>query len=202
MAAVRVGGTITHNEHTEGILGRRRLEFRAGREAARRAIVALSPQLPTRVAKGPGGEPLWPSGLVGSITHTADLAAAAVARAERIRGIGIDSERVLDPDLAREVQGLICSSAELTSGLALVDDTLVGLTLAFSAKESLFKCLAPSVGRYFDFLDAAIVDVSRGTFRIQLVRALLPELQQGWSVQGRFEVLDGIVHTGICWPRA
>jgi 4'-phosphopantetheinyl transferase EntD len=32
----------------------------------------------------------------------------------------------------------------------------VGLTLIFSAKESLFKALYPTVHRYFDFIDAEV----------------------------------------------
>jgi 4'-phosphopantetheinyl transferase EntD len=47
--------------------------------------------------------PVWPDGVVGSITHTGDFAAAAVAWAADIAGLGIDSEQVIDPAAARDI---------------------------------------------------------------------------------------------------
>src|ERR1700761_3617241 len=66
----------------EALLGRavekRRREFAAGRGCARRALAALGLP-PAPLLPGEGGAPRWPDGVVGSITHCAGYAAAAVA---------------------------------------------------------------------------------------------------------------------------
>jgi len=70
---------------------RRRAEFAAGRSCARAALatlgVAAGPILP-----GPAGQPLWPAGVTGSITHTAGYQACAVGRTADVAAIGIDAE--------------------------------------------------------------------------------------------------------------
>ncbi len=62
------------------------------------------------------------------------------------------------------------------------------LTLVFSAKESLFKALYPSVNRYFDFLDVIVAvfkpktkerDNSTGILTLKLNTDLNTELHQG-----------------------
>jgi 4'-phosphopantetheinyl transferase EntD len=75
--------------HTAG--PRRRAEFAAGRSCGRAALAALGvaagPILP-----GPAGQPLWPAGVTGSITHCAGYQACAVARTGDVAAIGIDAE--------------------------------------------------------------------------------------------------------------
>jgi 4'-phosphopantetheinyl transferase EntD len=67
----------------------RREEFLTGRWCARDALSKLG--VPTSpVLVGCRGEPLWPNGVVGTITHGAGLAAAVVGRFDRWWGIGID----------------------------------------------------------------------------------------------------------------
>jgi 4'-phosphopantetheinyl transferase EntD len=40
--------------------------------------------------RSPSGAPVWPAGIVGSLSHDGEIAVAAVARAEVYAGIGID----------------------------------------------------------------------------------------------------------------
>src|SRR6516165_9112140 len=69
---------------------RRQAEFAAGRECAHAALAELgAPAGP--VPPGRAGEPQWPPGIVGSLTHCADYRACAAARAETIAAIGIDA---------------------------------------------------------------------------------------------------------------
>src|SRR5258707_403796 len=71
----------------------RRREFATGRMLARRALRAIGgPEI--ALISGTDRAPRWPDGFVGSITHTASRAAAAVARLEDFAGIGIDIEIV------------------------------------------------------------------------------------------------------------
>src|SRR4051794_33065331 len=73
----------------------RRAEYAAARECARSALRRLGvPE--AAVPAGPDRAPMWPTGIVGSMTHVDGYRAAAVGRAGSWTGIGIDAE-VLAP---------------------------------------------------------------------------------------------------------
>jgi enterobactin synthetase component D len=185
----------------DGAVHKRRREFLAGRICAREAIRALMPERAAEpVGIGPNREPLWPSGLVGALTHAHGFAAAAVGRAADYRGIGIDSERLISPATATSIVGLISVPGELDAiGSAAALSPAAALTLLFSAKESIFKCLHPLVRRYFDFLEARIetVDLETGSFRARLLATLTPELIMDTTLDGRFRLEGDWIHTGM-----
>lgn len=56
-----------------------RCEFVTGRACARRALARLGVE-PVPVPSGDRGEPFWPDGIVGSITHCDEYRACAAAR--------------------------------------------------------------------------------------------------------------------------
>src|SRR5688500_4932672 len=69
--------------------------FDAGRRCASEAMARLAPTLADVVVpRGEHGQPLWPPGIVGSISHTGDVVWAAVARRRHAAGLGIDVERI------------------------------------------------------------------------------------------------------------
>jgi len=153
----------------DAILGaapKRRREFVAGRHCA---LVAVNRCRPSPAVEAiPIGEnraPQWPSGIVGSITHTNGLAWAAAALSEHAGGVGIDCEPVASERLARELWPTIASQAELDIMRAACWPLAVAFTLTFSAKESLFKCLYPDVRRYFDYRDAELSVADAGVVR-------------------------------------
>jgi len=133
----------------------RRLEFALGRTAARRALVGLGME-PAPILRGASGEPLWPEGIVGSITHAAGRALAAVARREDSGGIGLDLEHRsrFFPKLGASV----AFGQERQRLEGLPPDRGIPATLEiFSAKESIFKAFFPRVGRFFGF-EAALIE--------------------------------------------
>lgn len=70
-------------------LPERRAEFVTGRVLGRQALAVLGIQwVPIPVARS--GAPVWPAGIVGTITHSAGLRACAVGRCDEHAGIGID----------------------------------------------------------------------------------------------------------------
>ncbi len=69
---------------------KRRREFAGGRDCARRALAALG-IAPLAILSGERGEPLWPEGVVGAITHCAGYRGSAVARAGEVAALGIDA---------------------------------------------------------------------------------------------------------------
>jgi enterobactin synthetase component D len=182
----------------------RKLEYRAGRFCARNALRALSHEhADAAIGIGADGAPLWPQGIVGAITHTRGFAAAAVARAEDATGIGLDSERIVPKAMLESTRVRVAAASEIDAlqrQTRLDED--VALTIVFSAKESIFKCLYRRVGRYFDFHDVAIVDLDqpKHSFVAEL-RTDLADLSCGTRLDGRFVVVDDLVHTSITMTR-
>jgi enterobactin synthetase component D len=144
--------------------------------------------------------PIWPPGFVGSITHTRAYACAAVAHTSELAGLGIDSEPLLSADVLRDVAPLSFVASEETWLQGA--DRLVRATIVFSAKESLYKCLRPRVGVFFDLPDACVEAIDPdGRFRIRLLRHL-PGYPRGFCLDGRYAIARGLVHTAIALPAA
>lgn len=93
--------------------------------------------------------PLWPEGVVGSLTHSGITAVAAVGRRSEITSVGIDLQeiRLLRSDIAARI-ALPSERAWVTAGNA---DATTRALMLFSAKESVFKALYPIVRRHFGF---------------------------------------------------
>ncbi len=136
---------------------------------------------------------------MGAITHSGDFASACAVSAEQLAGVGIDSERVVANDVREEIERLVFRPGE-RGHLALdgdLDEQEV-LTVVFSAKESLYKCVSPIVGVFFDFQDAEVVALDRrsGALRLRLLRRL-HELREGLELSGSFVIEGGLVHTAV-----
>jgi len=134
---------------TAGMVPQRREEFAAGRTAVRMAAMEDGSE-PFAVPIGIDRAPIWPKGIIGSITHSSDVCLAAISRSERFAAIGIDVEpyATLPPDIAAEVvhEG---DGLELESGNApLTQHDVVGV---FSAKEAAYKCQFPLTGSMLGF---------------------------------------------------
>jgi 4'-phosphopantetheinyl transferase EntD len=126
---------------------KRRSEFTHGRYCARVAMANLG-ITPAAVPKGVDRAPVWPTGLIGSITHSGAAAAAAVAYSANFRSIGLDIET--SEPLTPEITALICRPAENPQN----DGTRA--KILFSIKESIYKCLYPMTRTYIDFLEMEV----------------------------------------------
>ena len=181
----------------------RRAAFVAGRACARSALHRIAPtRVPEPIPIGADRAPVWPEGFIGAISHTDGFACAAVARTADASGVGLDSERIVPSEMTDAMQAQIATIGEIDALRARVNlDDRVLLTIIFSAKESLFKCLYPRVGRLFGFHAAAIVDISTGeaSFRAEL-REPLGDWSRGAALEGRYLVGDGLVHTALTLP--
>jgi len=179
---------------------KRRREFLAGRTCAARALARLGLG-PCEVAIDADRAPVWPAGVVGSITHSAGFAAAAVGLAAQLAGLGIDAEPIAAPSLVASVAKLILAAGEPAAPPPGMDlETYV--TLVFSAKESLFKCVYPQVREPFFFEHARVTLAAvPGEFQAVLLKrfARPPELQS--PIRGRYGVAHGEVHTAVALPR-
>jgi 4'-phosphopantetheinyl transferase EntD len=167
---------------------RRVRHFRGGRWCAREALRVLGgPDAP--LGAGPRGEPAWPPGFVGSITHCDRLYAAAVGSAERYVGIGIDVEGLQRRTEA--IRRMTCTADELAWADARGGDADRCLLLVFSAKESFFKCWFP-VRQTVPEYEAVQIDVDLSACSFD---ATLGELR----LTGRFAFVDPLVYTAVTW---
>ncbi|YCI80686.1 enterobactin synthase subunit EntD [Enterobacteriaceae bacterium] len=120
-------------------------------------------------------EPLWPSGFIGSITHAGCTAlAVAVRQTDALHALGIDCETPLDEPTAREIADETVNAAERRALAASGLPFPLALTLAFSAKESLFKALFPRVGEGFGFEAAQVTALDSRHITLRLAARLGP----------------------------
>jgi enterobactin synthetase component D len=187
---------------------KRRAEFLAGRYVAQTALQSLGQQW-RDVPKDRDGSPVWPSGISGSLSHNATHALCVVhpccpANREsalvRWEGVGVDIETLIDPQVANSLRNQLTRHDELAALQAGLSQPLHALlTIIFSAKESLFKCLYPQVKCYFDFLDAQLISVDQqnSEFAIKLLRSLSADLPAGRVFYGRYCWMEGGVVTLI-----
>jgi enterobactin synthetase component D len=187
-----------------GAVPKRQREFLAGRRAARQALASLDiAWAAAPLERGPGGAPVWPAGVVGSITHTRGYVAAVAAKETDAVAIGVDAEARLAPARAELVQTRIATRGEIddfarATGLSPAD----AVTAIFSAKEALYNCLAPIVRDWFGHLDARVTaempgDANPGGFVITLARTLSDDWREGIALQGRFDCTPETIRAGI-----
>jgi 4'-phosphopantetheinyl transferase EntD len=177
---------------------KRRREFVTGRACARRALEKLGFD-PVPIANGEKGEPLWPPGVVGSITHCSSYRGCAVARSESVASIGIDAE-VHEP-LPDGVLESVASATERHR----ISGAGAGLNLdrvLFCAKEAVYKAWFPLTGKWLGFED---VDMTfELTDREFSARLLVPGPTVGGRELTHFHgrwVTDGpTVLTGVIVP--
>ncbi|PZQ51492.1 MAG: phosphopantetheinyl transferase [Rhodovulum sulfidophilum] len=183
---------------TRGMIERRRREFTGGRLAARAAMAALG-VAPGAVPMGRDRAPVWPGGVLGSITHSAAVCAAAVARRGAVLAIGIDVEA--DRPLPPALVAVCCGPAErdwLERQPAAERGRLA--MLIFSAKESAYKCQYPLSGALLGYHDLEILpDRARGGFTARFGIAAGP-FAPGFRLGGRFGFAAGQVVTVATLP--
>lgn len=164
---------------------KRRQDYANVRMCARRALGELGVP-PAPVMSGGRGEPLWPDGVVGSMTHCPGFRAAAVGRSSTFLGLGIDAKPNLP--LAENLLEFISLPQERvrTAELTQSSPDVCWDRLLFSAKEAVFKVWFPLTGRELDFTEADIsIDADSGTFSARL-------LVQGPTANGKIiEGFDG-----------
>jgi 4'-phosphopantetheinyl transferase EntD len=183
---------------------KRQAEFFFGRLAAQRALHAIGVP-PQDVPIGHQREPVWPPGLIGSVSHCAGLAAAVVLHRQWRCGVGIDMESVVDDPLRDTLRATVLDSAEWGRLETLATDSMplnVLVTIAFSAKESLYKAAFGAVGRFFGFEAARIqaVDLRGQRVALEIQEDLCPSLPRGRVCELHYRVLPaGTVYTSYLW---
>jgi enterobactin synthetase component D / holo-[acyl-carrier protein] synthase len=182
--------------------GRRR-EFATGRACAREALRTLD-IAPCAIAIGARGEPCWPRGVVGSITHREGFCAAAVARAEDVAALGIDAEP--NAPLPRRLLSRLGSRSELEM---LARERRAHRTapahadrLLFSAKEAAFKAFFALGVRALGLGEIEVsIDLGGGALQARAPRADTSRDGGLAVLSGRWCVQDGLLCVALALLR-
>jgi len=136
---------------------RRRNTYSSGRASARAALAGIGvgpDQYPEGLLKQDDGSVGWPTGTIGSISHTDCWAIAAAARTgQGVLSFGIDLEVIqrLKSPILRTI-ATDDERARLTQDEARIWEPAA----LFSVKESLYKCLRPHHGEFIGFRDVEL----------------------------------------------
>lgn len=211
LAAIEAEWQTPVPERLQNAVQKRKAEYIAGRYCAKQAFEQLTKKNNSisindfHIGTAENRAPIWPNSVCGSITHSKGYAAAAVGLTDVIRSVGIDSEKIVEQKTANNIASHILTKDEqlrADKGEYKNDDIadfVTYLTLLFSAKESIYKCLFPLVNQFFNFHDAVILIDSNtpGVFRFELNKMLNSEFKTGYQGKGHYKLDDGFVHTAI-----
>jgi len=179
---------------------KRRREFIAGRILARRAMRQLSVR-PCAIPSSATRAPVWPNGIVGSISHTDRYCAVALAHADDFRAIGIDLESA--SPIESSLWPLICGSNELERLRRSGNDSPgQDCKVLFCAKEAGYKAQHMLTGQVLDF-DAMDVELDHDTmqWRATFVRPVSDIFESGDTIGGQWRRTSDFVATAVVVPR-
>ncbi len=178
---------------------KRQLEYLASRYCLSQVLkqANLNPDL--KVERKSDRSPIWPDQWVGSITHSNCVASVTMAPKALVSSIGIDIEEVMPIDTARKVAKAILTDSEVGGDDRFGFEHNEWVTLLLSAKESLYKCLHPFVGKFFGFDYAEIFEVHRTERRclIRLTKDLSPNFIRGFDLPVQWTISNGRVFTAV-----
>ncbi|MFN4155680.1 MAG: 4'-phosphopantetheinyl transferase [Paracoccaceae bacterium] len=178
----RVAYPLMPGEVLPGAVPARLREFAAGRAAARDALAGIGVAAGV-IPKGGDRAPVWPGGVVGSITHTRTACLAVVMPAASCWGIGIDLE--IDSPLEPELWEMILRPEE-RAGMTGAQAKAV-----FSAKEAAYKAQY-AVSRTLYGFDGMRVEMEGDRFSAVFMQSV-PPFAPGDRIAGRIVRAQGHV---------
>ncbi|HTJ54296.1 MAG TPA: 4'-phosphopantetheinyl transferase superfamily protein [Nitrosospira sp.] len=187
----------------KGASEKRERDFCAGRYCAHQVLGRLGYEgIP--VLKDINGAPTWPMNIVGSISHSGEVAIAVAAYTEHIRSLGVDIQEHGKP-FPRDVLYSFFRSEEINAILK-VQPTLISYHAyaIFSAKESVLKCCYTAFGYLLEFTDISIeMDLAGGNFSVRIPQHSIGEgfCNRNRLLSGQVSIDDSYIYTGIWLKR-
>lgn len=133
-------------------VSKRRIEYATGRHFARCALTRLGHRA-IAIPSGASRQPLWPTGIIGSISHSDSLAIALVAHEiGRFVSLGVDIEP--RSQLAAELTPMVLTEREFAHARHANDPFYPALV--FSAKEAVYKATHPVTWQMIGFHEVEI----------------------------------------------
>ena len=173
----------------------RQAEYVTVRHCARRGLSDLG--LPVGpILDDAAGAPIWPVGVIGSLTHCRGYRAAALTRRGDLTALGIDAEpaAALPAGVLKRIT--VPDEAEAVSELTSQDASQPWDRLLFCAKEALYKAWYPltRVGLGFHDVTIELRPDGRGDLAF---RRPVPEPVAGLDWHLTWVVADGIARAAV-----
>jgi len=129
-------------------------DFSTGRYCAKQAMEQIG-IYDVIIPIGKDREPIWPDGIVGSISHCDSLTGAIVAKSSDHISLGLDIEEI--GKVTTDLYDLVFTENEKSylsnfAGRKLEEQS----TLIFSIKEAFYKYQHPLTKTFLDFLDVEL----------------------------------------------
>ncbi|WNO60632.1 4'-phosphopantetheinyl transferase [Rheinheimera sp. MMS21-TC3] len=194
-----LGHNLYLPKQMQSLLLKRKCEFLAGRWCAVKAMQLLGVQGVSQPLIGKYNEPVWPKGVMGSISHTHRTAVAITIHTHsQIQGIGIDREKLINIAMANRFANKILSAKEQTLGCAFFNFELF-VTIGFSCKEALFKAIFPQILRVVNFDVAQITQINLKDKMVELTikQNLSENLYIGRKVQAFYQEFSGAIESYV-----
>lgn len=185
--------------HSLGNVAPKRLQdFTAGRLCARRVLAQLGHHQ-FALLIGDDRRPVWPQGIIGSITHTHNFCAAIATAESELIALGIDAECL--NAVSQQVLPEIATEDEITWLSRFSEsDRRHYATLIFSAKEAFYKAQFQLTKSWMGFHDLVLCPASsrfdQGHFSLVIVNP--PKgLQTKSRISGHFSITREHLITAI-----
>jgi enterobactin synthetase component D len=186
----------------ENAVAKRRSEYLAGRVCAQRLLKLLGFNAArSDVLIGANREPIWPAGVVASISHSTDLAVCIATTQPDVLGLGIDIEQEMSPDIAADIKQQVVDTEEDIVIRIHFNAYNQGLTVVFSAKESIYKAAYRLVGRFFDFSAVRVVCVDANRLVFLVTQALSENFPVGVKISVNYNITGAEIQTVTCLSR-
>ena len=144
---------------------KRAREFKAGRTLAREMLTNLGYNYDT-ITVDSDRVPVWPSDIIGSISHTDEKILIAISTSESCLCLGIDAE--FEDSTPPELYSILFVTTEI---LLLKSGSVIS-TNVFCCKEAVYKAVFPRVREFFNFQDICI-RITANSFSVQCLNTSL-----------------------------
>jgi len=178
---------------------RRKADYLAGRAIALAAMKVLDVS-PAPITTSPSRAPIWPEGLAGSISHARGRCACLLSQ-DTDQSYGVDTEALAQ---GKSLTAILSETLTAKDRVTITQGTLspaTNATLAFSAKETLFKAFYPQVGCHFGFDTAELTTApTQDQITLRLTTDLTSSLTKGQSWTLHTHLSDNHVLTWLAVP--
>ena len=182
---------------------RRQQEFFTGRKLSRGLLAAFG-VVDFPLLSDADRLPIWPDGIIGSISHCGTHCVAAIAKAnDELRSLSVDVEP--DEPLERDLWSVILVEKEMQWVESQSFESHGRLArLIFSAKEAVYKCVFPITRQPFEFRDLTLsVDFSANVFCASIQPSVHGDRSStGMTLTGRLLRRDGLILCSVTLPRS
>lgn len=187
-------------DHLTTAGAKRRREFTSVLAYAASALASLNMARESMTPDQNGRSP-WPTGFIGSMSHSHGCYAVITGPGAPGRTVGIDCEPNLPlPASVREV-ALSHHEDERVCALAGSEESISWDRLILSAKESIYKAWHPIYGTCLGFEEVEVAPQLDGTFSVSPAAHLaasesapfVRRLHGAWGVEGTYLIT-------ACWP--